>query len=57
MDLNKFAVSVFRDVALPTMDLNQFGQDTVLGSNNTFRVSQTPFWVSPNTLLLLSSCG
>jgi hypothetical protein len=40
-----FFISLPQIAALLEMDLNKFGRDTVLGSNTTFRVSETPFWV------------
>jgi hypothetical protein len=45
-----FFISLRQIAALLEMDLNKFGRDTVLGSNTTFRVSETPFWVSSITL-------
>jgi hypothetical protein len=40
-----FFISLPGIAALLEMDLNKFGRDVVLGSNSTFRVLETPFWV------------
>jgi hypothetical protein len=45
MLLHQFVVAASSYQVFPDMSLNDFGRDVVLGSNSTFRVAETPFWV------------